>query len=50
MIRQYRVTLRHDRGTIRIRTAAQSGKSAAETVRLAEGAPLRAVVRVERSR
>lgn len=43
---RYRVTMRHDHGTVVITTAAQSEDQAAHIVCVAEGAPRRSVVSV----
>jgi hypothetical protein len=43
----YRMTLQHDKGLVRITTAATSIQAAIDTVCRAEGCPECAVVRVE---
>jgi hypothetical protein len=48
MAERYRVTMRHDAGTVRIVTAASSPEAACKLVCEAEGAPLRSAVKVER--
>jgi hypothetical protein len=47
-VREYVVTMRHDKGAIRIKTAASSAEWAVKQVLAAERAPLRAATRVVR--
>lgn len=49
-MRRYRLTLRHDAGTVRITVVSASLKSAIQTVCTAERAPVCAIIRRERLR
>jgi hypothetical protein len=47
VMKMYRITLKHDRGIIRIRTTSSSKQAAINKVCMAEGCPESAVIKIE---